>query len=97
MNKAETAEMAVMKVEMKTLNKQMDNIVPKIGKIHDTFIKGEGKIKNLNNEVFGNGNPSLRKEISDIKTKFAYYAGGVGAFSIVVTILVQVAIKKIGG
>lgn len=101
MDKKETIEFTVMKQEIKTITKQMDIITPKIERIHDTFIKGDGKITVLNKEVFGNGKPGIRSELNELRLtvekKFAYYAGCIGIASIIFTIIVQLAIKKFGG
>lgn len=101
MDKKETIEFTVMQQDVKSMNKQMDLIVPKIERIHDTFIKGEGKINVLNKEVFGNGKPGIRIELNELRLtvekRFAYYAGGIGIASVIFTIIVQLVIKKIGG
>ena len=101
MSKKELEDFIIVKSDVKNLCKSVDNIVPKIEEIHDTFIKGEGKITVLNKEVFGNGKPGLRKELSDLRVlverKFAYYAGGISVGAIIFTIIVQIVIKRIGG
>ena len=90
-----------MKTEMKEINKQMECITPKIDEIHDTFIRGEGKISVLEKEVFGNGKPGIRTEINKltllVEKKFSWYAGAIAFASIIFTVIIQLLIRKYGG
>jgi len=101
MDKKETIQLAVMKTEIKLISKQMDCILPKIDEIHDTFIRGEGKIHSLEKEVFGNGKPGIRTEINKltllVEKKFSWYAGAIAFASIIFTIVIQLLLRKYGG
>lgn len=84
--KNERERLAVLETDSKWIKDTLKEMSPKINEMHTTFSKGEGKISELKTEVFGNGNPGLRKEIGDIKIKMAKYAGGVAVLLIVVQI-----------
>lgn len=67
MNQREIKEMQSMKSDIGYLKKGLDEIVPKIEKMHETFIKGEGKIganrKDLDilfKDFYGNGKPGIK-------------------------------------
>lgn len=83
----------IMQERVKQIEKDLRVIVPKIDNMHDTFIRGEGKIMALNKEVFGNGKPSLRNELHSIRLivekKFAYYAGAIAVMTFIISITVQ--------
>jgi len=91
------AEMAVIKTEVKYIKKTLDEICPMINNMHSTFIKGEGKIRNnyskiveLNKQINGNGNPGLRQDVQQIKSKLQYYAGGMIVIMAVLQIVIAV-------
>ena len=76
MTKTDT-RIAVIETEVKYLKKSFDSIIPKINEMHETFIRGEGKIKVLNKEVFGDNSNGLKHDVADLKTTAAKASGVV--------------------
>ena len=86
------AELAELQTDMKWIKENLKTITPKITNMHDTFTKGDGKISTLNKEVFGNGKPSLKQQITEIEKKFSKWGGAVSAILFIVQILIAVAV-----
>lgn len=92
MNQSEKVKLAVLQNNVDHIKKDLAETLPKIDAMHDTFIKGEGKISALNKEVFGNGKRGLREEVNTINKRLAYWAGGIGAFVVISQFAIQVLI-----
>lgn len=74
-----------LQVNMDYVKKTLADLGPKINEMHDTFLKGEGKISNLNKVVFGNGKKGLtelqaenRKDINDAKAVIGFWKWAIG-------------------
>ena len=83
-------EVAVMKNDVEHIKEHLTVVSDKINKMYETFVKGEGKISVLNKEVFGNGKPGLRSELTDVKIKLAKYVGIGTAIIFIGQIIIQV-------
>jgi t-SNARE complex subunit (syntaxin) len=91
------SEIAVIKRDIEYLKQNFNDIKPMISKMYDTFIRGDGKIKELRNDVNkickdldGNGKKGLKEQINDLRNQIAYYVGGLAVFVTIVTIIVNV-------
>jgi len=81
-------------VETKLTN--IESIVPKINKMHDTFLRGSGKINNnttgisdIKKVLNGNGNPGLISKVNKIDRKMAFYAGGLAVIVTAIQLIFQ--------
>lgn len=89
LNKLELVKLAVLEEQLKSVNKILNNVCPKIEDMHDKFVSGNSKIKALDRAVFGNGEEGLMKKVQQIDKKQAMYAGGI----IVVITIIQLLVR----
>ena len=97
MAKTNTDRLVKVEVNQEHLMKKLDRIIPQIEEMHDSFIKGDGKIsKNrdcitkMGKTLYGNGRMGLVDEVSRLKNKWYYFAGGVSVIVIIAQILIQI-------
>ena len=62
-------KMAEVVTDLSWIKRNLATVMPKIEEMHTTFIQGEGKIKVLNKEVFGNGKPGLNGKLDSVEKK----------------------------
>jgi len=55
--------LVILETDTKWIKKQFEAVVPKIESMHNTFIKGEGKIATLNKTVYGNGKKGIVEKV----------------------------------
>ena len=86
-----------MEEQLKNVVKTLESVCPKIDKMHETFLKGEGKIQKnrdnlyeLNKTVNGNGKVGVVEKIQLVEKRIAYYAGGLVVVVAVIQLIIGV-------
>jgi len=97
MKQTEIVKLVIMEEQLKNVIKTLEQLKPKINNMHETFIKGDGKIQSnrvsiqqLNKTLNGNGNIGVVDKIQLIEKRMAYYAGGLVVAVAIVQIIIGV-------
>lgn len=69
-----------LKTDNAWLKKTTGDMAKMVSTMHDVFIKGEGKISQLNRTVYGNGHEGLVKKVSGLERDVNQAKGGLRFF-----------------
>lgn len=76
-----------LKTDNEWLKKTVGDTAKKVSSMHDVFIKGDGKISQLNRTVYGNGHDGLVKKVSGLEKDINQAKGGLLFFKWLATLL----------